>query len=52
VARECFKYGVDNKSNGVFGGFYLNNGEPVKTRNAHKTPEVAQKLAAKVLGNV
>jgi hypothetical protein len=52
VARECFRLGVDNKSTGVFGGFYLNNGEPVKTRNAHKTPEVAQKLAAKVLGNV
>ena len=52
VARECFKLGIDTKSIGVFGGFYLTNGEPLKTRNIHKTIEMAQGLAAKVLGNV
>jgi hypothetical protein len=51
VARECFKLGVDTKSTGVFGGFYLSNGEPAKTRNSHKTQEVAMRLASKVFGN-
>jgi len=48
VTKECFSFGVKTKSTGVFGGFYLINGEPSKTKNGHKTPEIAAKLAKKV----
>lgn len=48
VTKECFEFGVDNKEIGVFGGFYLNNGQPDKRRNEHKDREVAVRLAGKV----
>jgi hypothetical protein len=49
VAKECYQLGVDTRSTGVFGGFYLQNGEPSKTRNMHKDQETAVRLAKKVL---
>jgi hypothetical protein len=51
VAKECYALGVKTKSTGVFGGFYLNNGKPSKTKNAHKTIEVATALAKKVFAD-
>lgn len=51
VTKECFKLGSVNRSTGVFGGFYLSNGEVVRVRNAHKSPEITQKLAKKVFGD-
>lgn len=40
VSNICYKYGVETKSMGVFGGIYLNLGKIDKKFNAHKTPEV------------
>lgn len=51
VAQECFELGVKTKSTGVFGGFYLSNGNVSKPKNAHKTIEMAGRLAKKVYGN-
>jgi len=48
VTRECYQFGVRTKSTGVFGGIYLIAGEPSRVRNAHKTQEIAMKLAQKV----
>lgn len=50
IARECYQFGVETKSTGVFGGFYLINGIPSKARNVHKSQETALRLAEKVLG--
>lgn len=44
VIRQCYKYGVETKSMGVFGGVYLNLGKPDKKFNAHKTPETWKAL--------
>lgn len=49
VAKECYARGVDTGSTGVWGGFFLINGEVSKKKNLHKTPEVVKKLAKKVL---
>jgi Transcription factor WhiB len=46
--KECYEYGMKTRSTGVFGGFFLLNGEVNKARNSHKTQEVATKLAGKV----
>jgi hypothetical protein len=51
VTKECFQLGSSTKSTGVFGGFYLSNGEVVRVRNAHKTVEITQRLAKKVYGD-
>lgn len=48
VAKECFEFGKRTKSTGVFGGFYLENGDVAEKRNAHKTRDVAMRLAKKV----
>lgn len=37
VIKQCFKYGVNTKSVGVFGGVYLNLGKVDKKHNSHKT---------------
>ena len=39
VRKNCIITGIEDKEQGVWGGFYLLNGKPDKTRNAHKTPE-------------
>ena len=44
VAKQCYKYGVENKAVGVWGGVYLNLGKPDKKFNAHKTPEIWKAL--------
>lgn len=37
VARQCFQYGKETKSEGVWGGVYLENGKVSKNYNKHKT---------------
>jgi hypothetical protein len=39
VVDMCYKYGVETKSIGVFGGIYLNLGKIDKKYNTHKTQE-------------
>jgi len=51
VAKECYQLGVSTRSTGVFGGFYLANGEVAKARNAHKDEQMALSLAQKVFNN-
>lgn len=51
VAKECYELGVSTRSTGVFGGFYLANGEVAKARNAHKDERMVLSLAQKVFGN-
>lgn len=36
VRRECGEYGAFLKADGVWGGFYLINGQVDEKRNAHK----------------
>ena len=40
VIKQCYNFGVETKSMGVFGGVYLNLGKPDKKFNGHKTPDV------------
>ena len=40
VMKECFDYGVQTESFGVWGGIFLNDGKLDNVRNSHKTPEV------------
>ena len=45
VIAKCFKEGVKNKDQGVWGGVYLDNvGRPSKDLNAHKTSETWKEL--------
>lgn len=48
VLKECFQYGTNNKLFGVFGGFYLSNGQVDKKRNEHKDRELILKLAGEI----
>lgn len=49
VIKDCYEKGVRTKSTGVWGGFYLVNGEVSKTKNSHKDQETVQKLAKLIL---
>ena len=44
VAKQCFKFGVEHKSIGVFGGVYLNLGKVDKKYNQHKSQETWKAL--------
>ena len=48
VMKECLLDATDNKDYGVRGAIYLNNGKPDKMRNAHKTPEIWERIQAKL----
>lgn len=48
VTKDCYEFGVDQKLTGVFGGFYLNNGQVDKKRNEHKSRDVVTGLADKI----
>lgn len=39
VSKTCFAVGVSGKEYGVWGGIYLESGEPSKEFNSHKTKE-------------
>jgi hypothetical protein len=51
VTKECFFFGNKTKSTGVFGGFYMQNGEVVGNKNAHKSQEIAKTLAERIYGD-
>lgn len=40
VRNMCLREGVDNNEYGLWGGIFLNNGKPDKSRNAHKTEDI------------
>ena len=40
VIKECFDYGVQTESSGVWGSVFLNDGKLDNVRNSHKTQEV------------
>jgi hypothetical protein len=48
VIKECFDYGVQTESFGVWGGVFLNDGKLDNVRNSHKTQDVW----ARILGLV
>lgn len=45
VARECNAYGIETKSWGQWGGWYLAAGKISKQYNAHKDTLVVERLA-------
>ena len=51
VTRECYFFGNKTKSTGVFGGFYMQNGEVVGNKNSHKSEETARELAERIFGD-
>lgn len=48
VIKECHEFGTKNKLFGVYGGFYLSNGQIDKKRNEHKNKEIVMKMARKI----
>lgn len=48
VLKECYEYGTKNKLFGVFGAFYLSNGQIDRKRNEHKDKEFIKKVAGKI----
>jgi hypothetical protein len=48
VTKECYEFGRDKKEIGVYGGFYLVNGQVDSKRNEHKTQEIVLRLASKI----
>lgn len=48
VLKECYDYGVKNKLFGVFGGFYLSNGQIDRKRNEHKEKDFVVELAGNI----
>jgi Transcription factor WhiB len=52
VVQQCFQFGRETKSYGVFGGVYLENGRPSRTMNSHKTDLHWKKLKASLGENV
>lgn len=48
VQKICYMYGTGNGEPGVWGGVYLSNGKPDKSRNDHKTKETWKRIKAAV----
>lgn len=48
VIKECHEFGVRNKLFGVYGGFYLSNGQIDRKRNEHKVRDFVIELAGKI----
>ncbi len=51
VTSECFEYGQSEGLTGVFGGFWLTNGEVDESRNNHKSPELVKLLSKRIFGD-
>lgn len=47
VAKQCLIEGISKKEWGARGGVYLENGKPIRARNAHKTDHVWKDLKEK-----
>ena len=48
--KQCLQMGVENGEWGVWGGIYLTSGKRDNNKNAHKTKEVWDAIAARVSG--
>jgi len=48
VAKQCFEYGVQTESYGVWGGVFLNDGKLDNVRNSHKTQDIWQRVLSLV----
>lgn len=48
VQKECFFAGKNGKENGVWGGFYLINGEVDRLKNNHKNEEKTKKMLRRI----
>lgn len=48
VQKECFTAGTQNKEIGVWGGFYLINGEVDGNKNAHKELQLVKEMMGKI----
>jgi hypothetical protein len=48
VIKECYEFGTSNKLSGVFGGFYLSNGQIDRKRNNHKSRQEVVNMAGKI----
>jgi hypothetical protein len=52
VADQCFEFGKQTKSYGVFGGVYLENGRTSKNYNTHKSADYWRKISDTLGENV
>lgn len=50
VMKQCLQDGMEKGEQGVRGGIFLMAGKPDEQRNAHKTPEVWERIRER-LGN-
>ena len=50
VMTQCLQFGVENGETGVWGGIYLVNGRPDKSRNMHKTQDIWEQVRDRVGG--
>lgn len=48
VQKECFNTGIAGKETGVWGGFYLINGEVDKSKNSHKSQDKAKSMLRRI----
>lgn len=48
IMKQCLQMGTENGEWGVWGGIYLTSGKPDKNKNAHKTKEVWDAIAARI----
>lgn len=44
IRKECLSTGIENNEWGVWGAIYLTNGRVDEGKNAHKTPEVWDRI--------
>lgn len=49
VRSMCLREGVENNEYGLWGGVFLNNGKPDKSRNAHKTDDIWSQIRTGIL---
>jgi len=50
VAKECFDYGAETDSWGVWGGVFLVDGKPDNSRNSHKSQEIWKQVLENING--
>jgi hypothetical protein len=48
VQSECYEFGTKGKETGVWGGFYLSNGNPDQNKNNHKSLETTKRMARRI----
>lgn len=50
VRKMCLREGVENSEYGLWGGVFLNNGKPDKSRNSHKTEAAWEQIRGGIVG--